>query len=634
MNRKLRSWAHGLMLLAALGWLVDPVYGRGGRGGGGGARGGFHGGGGARPSMGRTGGGGMSRPAPRPSMSTSRPSFSQARPGGASAGRQFAGGGARPGGAAGGGRPGYAGGAGLGGARPSVGHSASFPNITGGGGTARPGQIAATRPGQIGASRPGQPAARPGQGAIARPGQLPTTRPGQGASSRPGQIAGTRPGERPGGIGTRPGEQGRPWIGSGGGLGNRPGERPMIGSGDRPIAGNNRPVIGGGNTLNNINNRPGWGLGPPGQGNWAGHWHDHWVNPHHWGWYHGCWGGWWGAGWYAPLAYGATAWGLAAASSAWGYGDSYYNPYYTDGGAATAYDYSQPVAPQDYGTATAQAQPDPAAPPSTLDQARSLFLAGDYQGAQTKAEAAVAEDPKDPVAHEFYALCLFAQGAYPRAASVLDSLLAVAPGMDWTTLMSLYPSQSTYLQQFRTLEDYCAAHAQDPSSHFVLAYHLLVRGETRTAIDALQVVVDNQPKDQVAAKMLAALKGADAASAGAADTAAAQPAVESTPPAPAESTDAGPTTDLTGSWQAERGGSKFELKIDDAGQFSWHTVASGGQPLDLSGPYAINGDVLSLESKNQGVMAARVKSKGADSFQFIPVDSPPGDEGLTFTRLK
>jgi hypothetical protein len=205
--------------------------------------------------------------------------------------------------------------------------------------------------------------------------------------------------------------------------------------------------------------------------------------------------------------------------------------------------------------------------------------------------------------------------------------------MDWTTLMSLYPSQSVYLQQFRALEDYCDAHPNDPASHFVLAYHLLVRGETKTAVDALQVVVDNQPKDQVAAKMLAALQGADP-SAAADNAAPSQPAAEPTPPVPEDVADAGPTTDLTGEWQAESDSGKFELKIDANGQFVWRATPVGGQPLDLSGPYSINGDVLSLESKEQGVMAAHVKSKGADSFQFIPENGPPGDEGLTFTRMK
>ena len=424
----------------------------------------------------------------------------------------------------------------------------------------------------------------------------------------------------------------------------------MIGGGNNNNIGNN--INFNRNNFNNFNNfnRPGWGMGGAGWGNnWAGNWRNNYVNPNHWGWYHGCWGGHWGNNWWAPVAIGATAWGLGALTSSWGYGygGGYSNPYYADSGTSY-YDYSQPVSVANYGATTdpnyaadpnaVASAPAPAAdaPPSVFDQARSLFMAGDYAGAQTKAAAAISADPKDPAAHEFDALCLFAQGDYNRSASVLNSLLAVAPGMDWTTMISLYPSQSVYNQQFSALEDYCAANPKDAPAHFVLAYHLLVRGEQKTAIDALQVVVDNQPKDQIASRMLAALKG-ESQGPSTANTAstdnATQPAVPqpedtaNTPPA-----DQGPTTDLTGSWQAERSGDKFQLNIDENGQFVWKAFPSGGKEVDLTGNFAVAGDQLNLESKEQGVMTGGVKSLGADKFQFIPTGSPAGDAGLTFSR--
>lgn len=614
MSRRLMLTAKVLMLVLAAAWCAAPAYGRGGRGGGGfggGGRGGGGGFGGARPSMGRTGGGGFNapRPASRPSASPSRPSFSQARPGGGDFNRPGAGGNFnRP--AAGGGRPDIGGMGGIGSARPSYGHSASFPDLSRPGGGQRPGGIAG---GERPATRPGEIAGRPG---------------GEG---RPWVGAGPRPGERP--IADRP-------I-----AGARPGERPIAGGdrpfdrGDRPFIGNNtRPIIGSGQVADRAN----WGLGDRyghgnWDGNWAGRWHDGYINHNHWGWYHGCWGGWWANHWYVPLAYGATAWGLSALSSGWGYnyGYSYSNPYY-DSGSSGGYDYSQPVsvASNDPNAAAAD---DASAPPagsdpqySAFDKARALFMAGDYAGAQQQTEAALASTPKDPVVHEFYALCLFAQGDYQRAASVLDSLLAVAPGMDWTTLVSLYPSQQTYLRQFNALQDYCDAHATDPASHFVLAYHLLVRGETKSAISALEVVVANQPKDVVAAQMLAALKG-DGGAGVPADATAAAPAEDATAPAPKDAA-AQPTTDLTGVWKATRGQDQFELRIDEDGAFVWRAIPGGGQPIDLKGTYTISGDVLNLDSKSQGVMAGRVQSKGADSFQFAPVDSPPGDNGLTFAR--
>ncbi|MBL9124335.1 MAG: hypothetical protein JNG90_11935, partial [Planctomycetaceae bacterium] len=197
------------------------------------------------------------------------------------------------------------------------------------------------------------------------------------------------------------------------------------------------------------------------------------------------------------------------------------------------------------------------------------------------------------------------------------------------TLVSLYPSTSVYQKQFGALEDYCAEHPKDPAAHFVLAYHLLVRGEQKTAIDALQVVVDNEPKDIVAARLLAALKGDGQPAVATAQ--AGGPAVEPAAPMPADAADE-PSTDLTGSWQAELGGDTYQLSIDQEGAFKWLATPKGSPPVTLEGQYAITGDQLSLDSKSQGVMAGAVKSLGPDKFQFRPVGSPQGDDGLTFIR--
>ena len=69
-------------------------------------------------------------------------------------------------------------------------------------------------------------------------------------------------------------------------------------------------------------------------------------------------------------------------------------------------------------------------------------------------EQAIQSVPNDPVLHEFGALCLFAQRNYTRAAAVLNALLAIAPGMDWATMSSLYPNTDTYPAQLRALESH------------------------------------------------------------------------------------------------------------------------------------------------------------------------------------
>ena len=90
-----------------------------------------------------------------------------------------------------------------------------------------------------------------------------------------------------------------------------------------------------------------------------------------------------------------------------------------------------PAQPQDSPQQTAAYQ--------LFDQAREAFKKGDYATALQELDTqAIQSFPKDPVLHEFAALCLFATGDYNRSAAVLNSLLAAAPGMDWTTMASLY----------------------------------------------------------------------------------------------------------------------------------------------------------------------------------------------------
>jgi hypothetical protein len=52
------------------------------------------------------------------------------------------------------------------------------------------------------------------------------------------------------------------------------------------------------------------------------------------------------------------------------------------------------------------------------------------------------------------------------------------------------------------------------------------------------------------------------------------------------------------------------------------------------GVMATAGNSIFLESKDQGTMAAQVKSGGADQFQSISAGSPPDDKGLLFQRVK
>ncbi len=525
---------------------------------------------------------------------------------------------------------------------------------------------------------------RPGIGGN-RPdgGNRPTTLPGDLGDS------GNRP-NRPGIGGNRPDGGNRPTTlpGDLGGAGNRP-NRPDWNDG-RPGIGGNRPDYGhggiwnSGNSLNNINtninnnsftnigvnpggwgygNRPGWGYGGGygggwgypgfgGHGGWCNTWNNGFVNPNYGGWYNGCWTGNWGFGsLWAPLAIGATTWGLASSLSNWGLGygslgypgGSYVNPYYSAIPAAvmesSPYDYSQPVVVDSYAAtepveSSAAPQPPPSSPSNSLvDAALANFKAGNFVSALDSLDQAVKASPNDSVIHEVRALTLFALGRYPEAAATLNSVLASAPGMDWTTLSNLYGSVDTYTGQLRRLEDFCRGHSDDPAAHFVLAYHYLVAGHPEEAAEALEVVVAQQPDDLVSRQMLESIRPPEAATPSNTSTAPAKPA---TPAAPASgSADSpAPETDLVGTWKAAGDKESVELSITADSTFTWKATAAGRPPVELTGAIETASDAIKLDSEQAGTMVGNVASKGPDAFEFSLPGAPADVKPLAFSRQK
>lgn len=323
-------------------------------------------------------------------------------------------------------------------------------------------------------------------------------------------------------------------------------------------------------------------------------------------------------------------WGLGTWTSGWGYGSSYYNPYYTSTVATTSvpYDYSQPVVVNNYlPEEDASGQPAEApAPTPAEEQATQLFNAGlakfkaaDYKGALSNFDAALQKLPGDPVVHEVRALALFALGDYNAAAAALNSFLSSAPGMDWTTMSSLYGNVDDYQAQLNKLQQFAEANPNDAAAHFVLAYHALVIDDKEAAIAALQVVVKNQPKDSTAKRMLDSLAPP------------AQPASSpsATTPAGADA----PTTDLVGTWRAKAGTATIELAITEDSQFTWKAVQAGKPAIELKGQYLVTSDELALETTDQGSMTGTVKSLGPDKWQFVLTGAPPSDPGLNFARV-
>jgi tetratricopeptide (TPR) repeat protein len=236
--------------------------------------------------------------------------------------------------------------------------------------------------------------------------------------------------------------------------------------------------------------------------------------------------------------------------------------------------------------------------------------------------------PGDPVLHEVRALTLFALGNYTGAAAALNSLLSTSPGMDWTTLSGLYGNVDDYVAQVEKLQQHVQKNPNDAGAAFVMAYHYLVLGEQDDAIAMLQSVVENQPKDVVAKRMLDTLTAEAASKSAAANDATAATKGE-VKPAGNE-----PETDLVGKWKATAGETTIELTIADDFKFTWRATQPDEQPVELTGELIVGSDGIVLQTEEQGAMAGKVVSKGADGWQFNLQGAPSSDPGLTFARVE
>jgi hypothetical protein len=341
---------------------------------------------------------------------------------------------------------------------------------------------------------------------------------------------------------------------------------------------------------------------------------------------------------YADLAWGLGGWGSSGYGSGYssgsdsGTGTGYSSGYGT--GSGDAYVYQQGGAAAEQGDQTWNPGPDSTRTTTdsaatadrgyqAFDRARDAFKAGDYAAALDLADAALKDVPDDPVVHEFKALVLFARGEDAAAASEFHTVLAVTPGMDWTTLCGLYPDVGTYTGQLRALENRCGQDPKAAAPRFVLAYHYLVAAHKDPAVAQLKAVLAQEPGDRVARLLLAWLTG--------------------TPPAPAEPTRTAldgdgaagrpPSVDLAGRWRGERDGSTFDLNLDGQGRFVWQAARQGKVTATVSGTYALSGDTLTLKAEDRSPLRASVTELSADSFRLKTVADIPGDPGLGFRRV-
>ena len=523
----------------------------------------------------------------------------------------------------------------------------------------RPGKPT-TLPGNI--NRPGKPTTLPGN--INRPDK-PTTLPGNinRPVTRPGQN--TRPVQRPdfnrpttlpANRPNRPGNNNNNWWNSG---------RPGNGNNNGNHWGNNNGNHWGNNNINNgninINNNfqnninwsthhKNWGYNPwwnrPATRPWyGGSWNCGWNNNyyHHHNYYHGAYYGgyrpWPGYVVYEDhhndaaqaIGWGLIGWSLGKLIYDTGY-QTYRNPYPAQpvpsatGGQVT---YAQPItvvaaetapADQDASMMTAQSE-------SFITDSQAAFKQGDYLKALESANKAVGAAPGDGALHEYRALVLFALGKYAEAAGVLNPVLAGGPGWDWTTMISLYPAQETYLAQLDSLEKYSKAKPQAADAHFLLGYHLMVFGQLAQAAAEFTAAAKLQPADSVSAQLrdltLASSNNGDEDPS---DDAQAPDTAAPPPPTPV------PLEQLTGTWVADKGAQgSVTLAFKDDGKFSW-TYQNGDKANEFGGDFSMNDNGLLVLDAEQSQMVAAIDLPKDNELKFVLAGGPPGDPGLQFAK--
>jgi tetratricopeptide (TPR) repeat protein len=329
-----------------------------------------------------------------------------------------------------------------------------------------------------------------------------------------------------------------------------------------------------------------------------------------------------------PLGWGYGGWGLGNSLYRSGYA-TYYNPYWIDGGAGYAYDYSQPV----YVNRTESAPINSAS--RDFDEAVQAFKSGDYQTALTRVDLAIKSNPSDGVMHEFRALTQFALRDFTAAAATIHSVLAVGPGWDWATMASLYPDVEIYTAQLRALESAARSNASDAGTRFLLGYHYLTLGHPENAAKEFEAVSKLQTRDRVAKDLLALVdKSSQVAPSNDQAADRAESAEELRPRAeePAEGTKPFSDEALVGNWKASReDGSNFDLDLRADKTYTWKFTRDNRNE-DFSGTYSTEGSLLVLQRNDGGAMVGSLTPDGDGKFNFKLVGAPEEDAGLTFTR--
>jgi tetratricopeptide (TPR) repeat protein len=202
-----------------------------------------------------------------------------------------------------------------------------------------------------------------------------------------------------------------------------------------------------------------------------------------------------------------TYWGLSYTPAYYGWAQyqpipvvAYRNPYCAcAGNVVDGVDYSVPINGASANTVDADDS-------DAFQAARAAYAQGDFNSALKAISIAAQQSPHDQDIHQFHALVLFALGDYCKAATVTHAVLEQGPGWTWDTLHTLYPSPEVYTTQLRRLEHFVSDHPSQADVRLLLGYHYLMLNHSDSAERQLSQVVSLEPKDRLAANILAGMK--------------------------------------------------------------------------------------------------------------------------------
>ena len=359
--------------------------------------------------------------------------------------------------------------------------------------------------------------------------------------------------------------------------------------------------------------------------------------------YGGGFGGYGGYGGYGG-GYGGYGGGYSAYSDwgypGYGYGSAYgmtssMSPYLSTGNSTLPYDYAQPLS-------TVAAAPVQSAADQSLalfGLARDSFKGGDVNLALQQADSALAQNPNDTSLHEFRALCLFALGRYDDAAVPLYTVLAMGPGWDWATLISLYPNADVYTSQLRRLEAYAAANPQSSTSRFVLAYQYLTEGFNDAAAVVLKQVVALKPTDAVATKLLQEMQAATGALAAQGNQPPSTPqplALPTSMTAPINTAPINTTVPegatISGTWTSKpNADTSVSVTIQPDGAFRWDLNLKG-QAKQFTGTSTFASGILTLVPENIPPIVGKVSWADVNHMTFRAIGDNAPAPGLNFSK--